>query len=262
MTAEQLTGEAAAVATAQTAPVVREGAEPALPARERDEQGAPERHRDPAVPAERADQPGERGAPAHETRDQGGPTVTGTETQSELDAAPDRLIADRAADGDTAAFATLVRRYTPMMRAYARRILGSTADVDDVVQESFITAWEQLPGVEHPERVKSWLMRIAGRKAIDGVRATRQHVDVTKLDVPAPANTTPPRQVEARAGVAALRAALDSLPDAQRQCWVLREIGGYTYDEAAEVLGVPVSTVRGLLARARKHLLVRMEQWR
>lgn len=179
-----------------------------------------------------------------------------------LDAADDRTLAGRAADGDTAAFAVLVRRYTPMMRAYARRILSGSADVDDVVQDAFITAWDQLPNLEDQDRVKSWMMRITSRKAIDRIRATRVHSDLAEADVPSPDQLTPPRRVEARAGVAALSEALNQLPAAQRQCWVLRELGDYSYDEIADELGIPVSTIRGLLARARKDLIVRMEQWR
>lgn len=179
-----------------------------------------------------------------------------------LDAADDRIVAGRAADGDTAAFAVLVRRYTPMMRAYARRILSGTADVDDVVQDAFITAWGQLPKLDDPGRVKSWLMRITSRKAIDRIRAERPQVDLDGVDLPALEVSDPPRRAEARAGVAALSDALQHLPALQRECWVLREIGGYTYEEIAEELGVPLSTVRGLLARARKDILVRMEQWR
>ena len=181
---------------------------------------------------------------------------------SRLEAADDRIIAGRAADGDTAAFAVLVRRYTPMMRAYARRILPGSADVDDVVQDAFVTAWDQLPQLEHPERVKSWLMRITGRKAIDRCRAIRPSVDDSDIDLPAPERHAPQRQVEARAGLAALSEAVNQLPDAQRECWVLRELGDYGYQEIADELSIPVSTVRGLLARARKDILVRMEQWR
>lgn len=178
-----------------------------------------------------------------------------------LESADDQIVAGRAADGDTAAFAVLVRRYAPMMRAYARRILPGSADVDDVVQDAFITAWDQLPALADTERVKSWLMRITSRKAIDRIRATRNHAELSET-VPTPAQMDPPRRAEARAGVAALSDAINQLPDAQRQCWVLRELGDYSYEEIADELGIPVSTVRGLLARARKDIIVRMEQWR
>lgn len=90
-----------------------------------------------------------------------------------LATADDRIIAGRAADGDVTAFAVLVRRYGPMMRATARRILGSTSEVDDVVQEAFITAWDKLDQLEDPRKVKAWLMRITSHRAIDRVRAAR-----------------------------------------------------------------------------------------
>ncbi|GAA1324793.1 RNA polymerase sigma factor [Leucobacter albus] len=182
--------------------------------------------------------------------------------RSALEHADDRILAGRAADGDAAAFAVLVRRYAPMMRAYARRILPGTAELDDVVQEACIAAWEQLDTIEHPDRVKSWLMRITSRKAIDRIRSIRPCSDIETLEISVSASSDPPRRAEANAGLAALAEALNQLPESQRQCWVLREIGEYSYDEIAEELGLSTATVRGQLARARKHIIVRMEEWR
>ncbi len=181
---------------------------------------------------------------------------------SMLDAADDHILAGRAADGDARAFAIIVRRYAPMMRAYARRILPGTEYVDDAVQEAFITAWERLPDLDDPRRLKSWLMRITSRKAIDRIRASRPQIDLDDVDLPIPDATTPPRAAEAQARVAALGQALSELPDAQREVWVLRELGEHSYEEIGEQLDIPLTTVRGLLARARKYIIVRMEQWR
>lgn len=179
-----------------------------------------------------------------------------------LDGAGDRIVAGRAADGDVDAFAVLVRRYTPMMRAYARRMLNGSADVDDVVQEAFVVAWQRLPELEDPSKVKSWLMRIVGRKTVDRLRTIRPQLDVDTLEAPAPEHRTPARIAEGRAEVAALAEVLRELPEPQREAWLLREVGGYSYDEIAEDLRIPVSTARGLLARARKHIIGRMEEWR
>ena len=179
-----------------------------------------------------------------------------------LEQAGDRILAGRAMDGDVAAFAVLVRRYTPMMRAYTHRMLNASAEVDDIVQDAFVTAWQRFGELEDPAKVKSWLMRIVSRKAVDRLRQTRPALDVDEIDRPAPPQASPDAVVEARAGVAALGAALRELPEAQRECWVLRELGGYSYDEIAEELGIPVSTVRGLLSRARRFLITRMEAWR
>ena len=183
-------------------------------------------------------------------------------TVTRLEDVDDALIVTRAVDGDTAAFAVLVRRYGPMMRAHTRRLLGGSADVDDIVQDTFVVAWQRLDELDDPAAVRSWLMRIVSRRAMDRLRATRPHLDVDDLDHAAPAETAPPRIVEARARAAALDAVLAELPEAQRQCWILRELGGQSYEEIADELAVPASTVRGLLARARKYIIVRMEQWR
>jgi len=178
-----------------------------------------------------------------------------------LDAADDTLVG-RAADGDTVAFEVLVRRHGPLMRAYAARMLGSTYESDDVVQETFVTAWRRLGELENGAAVKSWLIRILSRRCIDRIRARHEHDDVTELDVPTQQKDDPGHLAEVRTASAALGRALDGLPELQRRCWVLREVGQYSYDDIATELGIPASTVRGQLARARKNLLEAMEDWR
>ena len=179
-----------------------------------------------------------------------------------LRSAGDEALAARAADGDTAAFEVLVRRHGPLMKAYAARMLGSTYESDDVVQETFVTAWRRLGELEEGAAVKAWLMRILSRRCIDRIRARHEHDDVTEVDAPAPAGQSPEHLAEVRTANEALGRALDALPELQRRCWVLREAGQYSYDEIAQELDIPVSTVRGQLARGRRRLLEAMEDWR
>lgn len=176
--------------------------------------------------------------------------------------ASDDTLAGRAADGDTAAFEVLVRRHGPLMRAYASRMLGSTYESDDAVQETFVTAWQRLGELQQGAAVKAWLMRILTRRCIDRIRARREHDDVTEIDAPAPSTAGPEHLAEARTAHQALARALDELPEEQRRCWVLREVGQYSYDEIARELQIPVSTVRGQLARGRRRLLEALEGWR
>jgi RNA polymerase sigma-70 factor (ECF subfamily) len=148
------------------------------------------------------------------------------------------------------------------MRVYASRVLGSNDETDDVVQDAFITAWQQLPELGDASVVKSWLMRIVSRKSIDRVRARRPHVDVDDVDLAGPESATPSEVTEARSRTQALSIALTHLPEIQARCWALRELAEYSYDEIAAELDLPATTVRGILARARKALIREMEEWR
>jgi len=178
---------------------------------------------------------------------------------AELD---DTVLAGRSSDGDVRAFEVLIRRYTPLLRAYARRTLGSTDELDDVVQETFITAWDRLDRLDDHAKVKSWLMRILSRKCLDRIRARRFHDDVTELEVAAAAADAPDRVAEARSREEAAETALAELPEAQRRCWIMKEVLEYSYDDIAAELDLPPSTVRGLLSRARKNMIRLMEGWR
>lgn len=188
--------------------------------------------------------------------------VAETLTRARLDDLEDPVLAGRAGDGDVRAFAVLVRRHEPVVRVYARRILGSGADVDDVAQDTFLTAWQQLPTLEDTTRVRGWLLTIASRKAIDRVRARRDHSDIDDHEQPARTEDGPEHSAETSSRQQALGVALSTLPTEQRQCWVLKELGGYSYDDIAAEIHQPVSTVRGLLSRARKNMIREMEVWR
>lgn len=176
--------------------------------------------------------------------------------------AGDALLAERSADGDVRAFAVLVRRHGPFLRAYAARMLGSTTESDDVVQDTFVTAWAQLDSLRESTAVRAWLVRIATRRSLDRIRHRHDHGDLQDIDPSAPIDEQPELRAEASERERALDAALATLPDDQRRSWLLRELGDFSYAEIAHELGLHESTVRGLLARARRTLVSRMEGWR
>lgn len=191
--------------------------------------------------------------------------VAGTGTgaaPSLLAQASDRTLVERCVDGDTRAFETIITRYGRMMKAYAVRLTGSGADADDVVQESLISAWKRIDTLEDGAMVKSWLMRIVSRRAIDLMRQRRDADSTDDVVIESPEQDGPERKAEASSQLDALSAALDRLPTGQRQAWVLREIGGYSYEEIAEQIGQTTASVRGSLARARATLVKEMEVWR
>lgn len=176
--------------------------------------------------------------------------------------ADDRVVAGRAADGDPEAFEVLVRRHGSLMRVYARSILGSNDESDDVVQESFVIAWQQLDSLNDLGAVKSWLMRIVSRRSLDRLRGRHAHDELDDHEPPAPEDASPPQVAEARSLASAVGTVLTELPPAQRRCWLLREVAEYSYREIALEVGIPESTVRGLIARARTSMVREMQAWR
>lgn len=178
-----------------------------------------------------------------------------------LSEASDGILAQRAADGDATAFGVLVRRHAPFLIAFATRLTGSRADADDCVQEALITAWDRIDDLADPDSVRAWMTRIVSRKATDRLRARRPAVDIDDLELPS-TSSGPDDEAVVSSQMEALKSALSELTEELRTVWLLKEVGGYSYDEIAEQVGASAATVRGRLARARHALLERMKEWR
>lgn len=179
----------------------------------------------------------------------------------------DASLVGRSISGDDDAFAVLVRRYQAPLFRHAWRLTQDRRSAEDVTQEAFVTAWRRLPSLARPESFRSWLYQIATRRSIDTVRARRpeQTIDTTApAGVAAGLTSTDPGpagRAEQRAQLEELAAALQALPLEQRAAWSMREIDGLSYEEIATALLLPVSTVRGRIARARHELAERMSAW-
>jgi RNA polymerase sigma-70 factor (ECF subfamily) len=183
------------------------------------------------------------------------PVLLDPENVSALERADDGLLVARARDGDVRAFGTLLRRHERTLRRYIERLTRNPADTDDVLQETALIAWRRLDLLAEPDRVRAWMIRIATREALRVVTSRRPHDELTDDVALVEGADRPADQLDLRA---ALRDALDALPQQQARCWILRELGGYSYSEIAERLELPESTVRGSLAAARKSILGRM----
>lgn len=174
----------------------------------------------------------------------------------------DAIIVARAIDQDPQAFREIVRRYGPLMRAYVARLLGSQSDADDVVQNALVVAWRKLDTLRDPAALRPWLMRVASHEATAVLRQRKPQLPIDLVPETAAPGAGPDRVAMRNAQFAALSQALDALPEAQRQCWLLREMAGLKYEEIGSELGISASTVRGQLARARASIMVSMEGWR
>lgn len=175
--------------------------------------------------------------------------VTSGSSGSALELADDGLLAGRAADGDARAFAVLLRRHAPVLRAYVNRLTRRPSDGDDVLQEVALNAWQALPKLQDPDKVKAWLFRIAEREAFAMLRKHPQHEQIEE-DLPTKEDLLESSDIRR-----ALNLALGTLPERQARVWVLREVGGLSYEQIGQQLELPESTVRGALAAARKKLV-------
>lgn len=157
---------------------------------------------------------------------------------------------DRARDGDLDAFEEIVRARMDAVYRLSFAILGDEADARDAAQETFVSAWRGLSRVRESAKFDAWLQRTAvnaARMALRG-RGRRRVREI------------PASQVEALAGRPAgsdsdrLDAAMRHLPIDQRAILALHHLDGRAVAELAEILGIPVGTVKSRLHTARRAL--------
>jgi RNA polymerase sigma-70 factor, ECF subfamily len=161
--------------------------------------------------------------------------------------------------GDTAAFGTLVTQYQDRLYNSLLRVLDSAEDARDIVQDAFVQAFVKLDTFRGSSAFYTWLYRIAFNLAMSHARRDRptRSLDHAKLDngsEPTGAEPTPEAKLVLSERVDLVHAALGRLSAEYRQILVLRELDGCRYDEIAELLELPIGTVRSRLFRARLEL--------
>jgi RNA polymerase sigma-70 factor (ECF subfamily) len=165
-----------------------------------------------------------------------------------------------ARDGDTAALRSAIRASEGEVWRFTAHLVGR-ADADDVTQDTFLRAWRALPDFRGDASARTWLLAIARRACADAVRRAvrrRRLVERAAAEATVEAMGTAP---DGALGTE-LDAVIATLDDDQRAAFVLTQVLGYSYADAADVCGVPVGTIRSRVARAREHLVdtVRAEE--
>jgi len=173
----------------------------------------------------------------------------------------DADLAVRAHAGDREAFGELVGRYAGQARRVARAVLGNETDADDAAQDGFLAALRNLGRYDANRPFGPWLMRIVSNAATD--RRRRRKVRATE-QVPAQtpyAGAGPEALTTRREFHAALQAALATLPERRRKAVVLFDVEGYSHDEVAAILKIPVGTARSDVFHARRALREALAGW-
>lgn len=203
----------------------------------------------------------------------------------------DSQLTDAARAGDASAFAQLTERFRRQLHVHAYRMLGSVDDADDIVQETFLRAWQGLGSFEGRSLFRTWLYRIATNLCLNVLeRRPRRFMppdlgpptdDLDPrgmpevelpwlqpypdrlLDAVAPAAEHPEALAISRETIeVAYLAAIQHLPPRQRAVLVLRDALTWSARDTAEVLGTSVASVNSALQRARATLRARLPERR
>ena len=176
--------------------------------------------------------------------------------------ADDRRLITECLQGRKAAFGDLVRRYQDRLYNAIYRLVDNAEDAADVVQDAFLNAYQSLNSFKGDSEFFTWLYRIAFNTAISLKRKRRvvlrfdagpngemvgDPIDESEL-------TRPGSALERSEEEAKLQAALNRLSPEHRTVLILKDIEGQKYEEIAEILDVPIGTIRSRLHRARLEL--------
>ncbi len=172
-----------------------------------------------------------------------------------VEAAPaddDAALVARALAGDRVAEAQLYRRHARALANVAARLLGSRADAEDVVQETFVIALERLGDLRDPSSLRAWLTRVAVSRAQRRLRRRRLlrwlGLDRTEEDLSLDALAAPDASPEVRAELARVSAALERCDPDARVAWTLHRVEAETLEATAEICGCSLATVKRRIA--------------
>lgn len=179
----------------------------------------------------------------------------------------DQLIRE-CLEGNAQAFGSLVQRYQDRLCNSVFPLVGNIEDTRDVVQETFIVAYTALEQFKGHSRFYTWLTRIAFNAAVDWKRKRKPALSFEQTRESCfwaepedlSATCKPEHALEQQERVARVHKALHRLTFQHRAILILKEIEGKAYREIAEILEIPIGTVRSRLTRARLHLRELLEQ--
>ena len=171
----------------------------------------------------------------------------------------DAQLIDEALSGGSAAFGQLVTKYQDRLYNTIAHVVGCKDEAYDVVQDAFVQAFLKLDSFHGASAFYTWLYRIAFNVAVTRKRRSKPMASIEQAreatgEDPAGVGTSPSEHLEQQERAVQVHAALGTLSEEYRSVLVLREMDGCPYETIAEMLGLPVGTVRSRLHRARMQL--------
>ncbi len=189
-------------------------------------------------------------------------------------ATSDEQIVEQALAGNAEAFGEIVRRWERRIYALSYGILGREEEARDATQETFLAAFRSLRNFRGEAKVSSWLHRIAVNQCITRQRRARVRSETALEDETdydgatedgssffAQAAESPVVAAESRERTEVVRRAVNALPQELRQVILMKEFEELTFQEIAEALDLPLSTVKSRLYTALKQLRMRLQSY-
>lgn len=181
----------------------------------------------------------------------------------------DEQMVELALSGDPEAFGEIVRRWERRIFALAFGMLGREEEARDATQETFFAAFRNLRNFRGEARVSSWLHRIAVNQCITRQRRAKVRSETALEDeaeknaalFALPLDASPARSAEELERSGAVRRAVSALPPDLRQVVVMKEFEELTFQEIADALELPLSTVKSRLYTALRQLQLRLHKF-
>ncbi len=166
----------------------------------------------------------------------------------------DILLIKRAQKGDSTAFESLYNQHLKRVYNIAWRMMGSSAEAEDIAQEVMLKAWRALPSFKLSSAFGTWLYRITINACHDELRRRKaKTVSVEQLHEAGRELETEGFEDRSDTGNS-IAWAISRLNEEYRAALVLRDVEGYAYDEIAQILKCPIGTVRSRINRAREQI--------
>jgi RNA polymerase sigma-70 factor, ECF subfamily len=188
------------------------------------------------------------------------------------DASPDQEAIARVLSGDYNAFETLVEKYAGRIYRHLRKMVKDNQHAEDLLQETFLSAYRGLPRYEGDSSFSTWLFRIATNNALMFLR--KNHVDTVEYDDHVAGNaavgsgqvspeflTTPLEILLSQEGRRKIEQAIDHLPVIYRSVIVLRDVEGFSLKEVADILDSSVAAIKSRLHRARNSVREELSEY-
>lgn len=162
----------------------------------------------------------------------------------------DEELMARAAEGDARAFEVIFDRHGDASFSLAYRMCGRRSLAEDVTQEAFLSLWRSCARYDYTRgSVRSWVLAAVHNRAIDALRRAvvrnERDIEDEQLARTVAGSESTEAEVERREQAGAVRGVLGELPSEQRQVIELAYFSGFTHSEIAEMLGLPIGTVKG-----------------